>query len=181
MKRVVLLILSLSIISCATTTTEFGDKYQSLLVGEIQLKAKNFAYYGDASVNGTHSEDIELTFMNITENKEIIVNSYGKEGVFYFPVKEDCLYQLTKLYYKKEKKGSWVSIKTSMNKELVFDVLSKKVNNVGVIDWECDNKLKTNEIMASGNYDKVREDFVNRYHRSNWLQYEWSDRSILSD
>lgn len=182
MKRAFLLriiaavVISMTIPACATVLKN-GPATESdrLAIGTIRLRAQNFLYYGDATVNGSHVAGIELTFRDLSNGEIVRAISQPRTGIFFFTIKPGRTYQLTEVYFKDEaSNGAWADV-TCAPTELVFASELHRVVNLGKLSWEADRSVQRyGSIAMQRQHEEVRAIVEERHPDSGWLSYDWT-------
>ena len=168
------LLVSLFFIACATTTKfEPDEKTSSIAVGNIQLEAKNFQYFGNASVNGTHLSGIDITIKNLSNGTVQKNISSMNNGLFYFPVENNNRYQITRLYLKVgDGSGSFADI-LAIPGNAIFDIGEGKVFTLDKIRWIADKKENSYAKIIYEESRDLKEIFSKSFMKSAWSQYVW--------
>ena len=183
MKRFLIVLFCILMFSCASKPVEPENDSDSLIVGQIFLKARGFNNANSVSINGKHFDNIELVFENQTTGKRIVVMSRGflgseeTPGFFYFRGENNSTYELKKMIYKHKNLvggGSWVQL-TSRSRGFVFDISSGKVFNIGKLIWVSIYK-KSNRLIQ--NSSKIKNSFSKIYKESKWNNFKWEDIKV---
>lgn len=161
--------------------TQENDK---LVIGRIALQANNHQTYGGtATVNGKHSNNIELTFKNHNNGDEFTVTSKGNHGLFYFLGDQDTYYELTKIFFKvTEANNSWASVWFYPH-DLIHVASKAGVYNAGSLSWVSDdeNEIDRNELKQAKFPSNIEDIIRSEYPDSLWLQKAWFDTELMQD
>jgi len=126
------------ILASCTTFPVPKPNDSTLVIGMVVLNAKGYENYSGATVNGTHTGNIEISIQNVDSGRteKLISDS---SGFFYTNKFEPGKYRLRKLYYKSSVGGYNADIFTSItNGDRNFEVGKNTVNNLGQITWNAD-------------------------------------------
>ena len=176
LRIIIAAIVSMTMAACATVLKEGpGPGAEHLAIGTIELHAKNYKYYGDATVNGSHVAGLVLKFQDLATGETIKASSQSQTGIFYFPIEPGKNYQLIEIFFRKEvANGSWASL-TRTPYEKKFASGNSKVVNLGHLYWEADNLAERRQPIAmQKQHAEVRASVEEKYPDSGWLDYDWT-------
>ncbi len=167
------------LISGCITTTKFKsepkDPTATLVIGRVEFNIKNFESFHGVSVNGVHTKNVQLDFINQSTDEKRLIQSFGENGFFYSTKLEPGVYKIDKVYYRLTSKKARVSIWVGTSTENHVEILRGKVNNLGYIDAARDGSLRTASYDANKDYAETRKLFGEIYYESGWLSYDWTD------
>ena len=157
------------------------ESSQTLVIGEIVQQGKGYRFYGSASVNGTNRSGIEITIQDLNSEKPYTIRS-RPTGLFYSINIPEGTYKVTRVFLRKESGGGWASITWNAPKDAdrSFEIVNGKVNNFGLINWECESGEK-NFLYYNKEYGQAKDTFMENYKSSKWNEREWINISVKRD
>jgi len=179
-KNVVFLIVCTAFImltwGCLTTTkfkTEPKTPTDTLVIGRVLFIARNFESFHGVSVNGEHTEGVEIHFINQSTDKKHIIQAFGENGFFYTTKIEPGNYKIDRIYYKSTSEKARFSIWVPPSKDNFLRIVSGKVNNLGLIMAAFDGGANWGGYEANKGYPITEDLFREIYFESEWLNYDW--------
>lgn len=161
--------------SC-TSFPEPNERQTTLLFGRIVQTGKNYPTHGSASVNGTNTVGIVVSITNTDTNQKYkLYSQYG--GYFSSLVFPSGNYELKSFYLTIQSGNSVADILMNPGNDRRFTIVSGVVNNLGLIEWNCDAEEGMTYWLDKG-YSDVREYFAARYPKSGWNSLEWRNVTI---
>ena len=152
---VVFLLLS----GCTTTVLWDGPGKSSttLVVGRLELHARNFRSYRSADINGTHSMGVEIYLIDIVHNNRTVLQSSGDDGLFYSTKLEPGQYKIEKFRFKRNS-SNWgaVSIWFRPKENNSMVIQSGSVNNLGLVKWYAKNFTTKSQSDGRGSPTGVK-------------------------
>lgn len=132
---------------CATTFPLEPDQYtRFLVIGQARLEASNFVNL-DVSINGTHTNGIQLTIKNMNTGAAEVVQSSGESGLFYFKGTPGHRYQIKRMFFEEYGSGYARSFLDEAFEESQFQLPFKMdeegnvpstVLSLGSLIWKAD-------------------------------------------
>ena len=156
--------------SCSTFP-EPNEINDTMLIGKIIQNGINYDSFNGASVNGKHTSDIEITVKNLSTNEITKLKSYYG-GMFSTIRLPEGNYEISILYLKVVNGNSYANVFSNLANVKYFSIINGSVNNLGLIEWNCDNNEGYN-ILLNRNYINVKEDFNKRNDKSSWNNIKW--------
>ena len=176
MRKFILVILTLSLLTGCRTIPMATESNPTLLVGEIAFTGRHFVSSNGVSFDGTFTRGIEISLRNVATN-EALRFSPDNNGLFHINL-PDGRYLLDELYIRRyNSQGAWSNIFTNPSQRFI-EVERGKVNNIGTIRWTFVGRR--HHIEQIDNSEAVRDAFTRRHTRSNWNQKEWKYTQISS-
>lgn len=166
-------LISVIFISGCMSVPEPVDQKSTLFIGKIIMAAKGYESLNTTSVNGFHKTGIRITIRNVKDNRSYTLIS-GNSGMFYSAEIPQGDYIVSRYSFRENHENTWSEISGSLNSNLVFHIISGKVNNIGVFYWYASENEGVN-FYFNKDYSIVLEDFKRDYNKSQWLDYEWID------
>ncbi len=173
MKKLVLFIfmflLLLSLVGCSIEPSSPDD---TLVIGQVTIEAIGHPIYGTStSVNGTHKNNITITFQNIITSKEyqVTTNNYG---FFYKRDLKEGSYNMKKFYFKNYDGNRWAATWRNF-RDLIIKVEPGKVMNVGYLLWYSNKEESSYRITQTGSPAELYDLFKTNFPTSKWLEREW--------
>ena len=183
---ITLLIGLLFISGCATfgKVKEPSEQQGTMLIGRI--KVVYYDYPKGWKINGEHTRNIVVYFVDPNSEEIIKAKSKGQYGVFY--VINSDVKRLVIAGFEYERKAGNMKYANSHGIENTYiDITKNCVNNLGDIIWHDTftgeeklsasrstfTKTSSHEIMY--NYDEVESWFRNAYTESSWNRLNWVD------
>jgi hypothetical protein len=173
MKQLVVSMLCTVLFLGCSSFPKYDKTHNTLLVGEIIQTGKNYPNYSGATVNGIHKYGIVITIQNQATNTKYQIES-NSNGIFKTNSIPSGDYILKRFYYKNTNGNSWSDIFTNPNGENKFTINDNSINNLGLIEWNCD----ADESMLyylNKDYSTVKE-----LIEPDILKLEWSSKSWLN-
>ena len=194
------IMLSIQLAGCSTGfPLEPNEETRLLVVGQARLEASNFVNR-DMSINGTHTNGIQLTIKNMNTGSAEVLQSSGESGLFYFKGTPGHRYQIKRVFFEEYGTGYARSFLDEAFEESQFQVpglmdeeggVTPRVLSLGTLIWKADG-LKGSELIqkhtvlvweeGSGSdtektrlaSDETQSVFSARYPTSQWNQANWS-------
>lgn len=139
--------LSFLISGCATTfPLEPNEDTRFLVVGQARLEASNFTNL-DVSINGNHTNGIQLTIKNMNTGSAEVVQSSGESGLFYFKGTPGHRYQIKRVFFEEYGTGYSRSFLDEAFEESQFQLpvrtdeegmVPSTVLTLGTLIWKAD-------------------------------------------
>jgi hypothetical protein len=170
---IMLVCLLLFVASCATVVPAPTDEKDSLVIGELILKASGFESYGGSTVNGIHPDSVLLTIRNTSSKVDHKVSTHGPDGFFFVAGLPRGDYAIVKLYFRSQgNNGSWSDVTLPLGQGVRFHVRDGAASNLGKLHAFAVGEEPT-EIRQEGNWDEVQLSFQKLHPDSPWNHFEW--------
>jgi len=168
----VVLVTLVFLASCVSVPNPKGTN-DTLLVGRVQLVAKNYQKYGSACVNGTHYSQIVIELRSVKEDKIYRLISSGKQGLIYKSRLKEGLYQIQLFeYINHGSNGAWAKITTLPTYNNSIEIVKGKINNLGLIEWNADADVGKYYELNRG-YEETMAICVENKYTKYWSKNEW--------
>ena len=171
--------LSFLFLSCASFP-KADNKHDTMLIGVIIQQGKNFKIYGSGSVNGTNKVGIEFSLRSLTSGKIYTMKTWT-EGIFHSEKIPEGIYKINRIYFRKGVGISWIP----KDNEYKIEIISGKVNNLGIIKWESEvnekNLYVKNTIYFNRDYEQAKDIFKEQNKSSDWNEKDWIDTKIIKE
>ncbi len=187
MKKIVALLTLVFMVACSNLPSKqqepTGEK-DALVTGIVAIEGR-YKSGGDAGIDGTIKNGIELTFENYYTGESIKVRGNNK-GLFSFNGQEGEKYQLVKIYYFRKVNDHEVEVDREIENSPVFTLKGDMVNNFGKVLYTIYPKADV-KLISITNYDssfdfianfsegmeEVKSEFEKTNKKSAWLSKEW--------
>lgn len=187
MKKIVTLFTLMFMVACSNLPNKqqepSGEK-DALVTGLVAIEGR-YKSGGDAGIDGTIKNGIELTFENYYTGESVKVRGNNR-GLFSFNGTAGEKYQLVKIYYFRKVNDHEVEIDREIDNSPVFTVEGNKVNNFGKVLYTIYPKADV-KVMSISNYDssfdfianftlgseEVKDEFERANKDSAWLSKDW--------
>lgn len=178
---------------------EPNEETRLLVVGQARLEASNFVNR-DMSINGTHTNGIQITIKNMNTGYAEVLQSSGETGIFYFKGTPGHRYQIKRVFFEEYGAGYARSFLDEAFEESQFQipglssesgVIRPQVFSLGTLIWKADG-LSGSELIQKHTVlvweegtdtsteksrsasDETQSVFSTRYPTSLWNQAYWS-------
>jgi hypothetical protein len=182
---VITLLIGLLLISGCATTGKIKEPTKSdsaLIVGRVKMVCSNFPR--DWHINGEHTSNIRVYFIDPATNDVVIVKSKGDSGVFYL-VDPDAKQFVIAGFEIRKKIGNMTYTNSHRIDNTYIDITRNSVNNMGDLVW--DTRFKSQDARGGGsstyttdskhdfksNYNEVESWFNETFAESPWNRKEW--------
>ena len=178
---IIYLFIGLLLISgCATTgnVKDPGKSDSTLVIGRIKLVCNDFPK--EWRINGEHTRNLRVYFVDPKTEDKIKVKPKGKDGVFYLVDPAAKRYYLVG-FETIIKHGNWTLKNYHRIKNTYIDITKNSINNLGDIIWyetftgqtergggsSTFTKVGRHEFIL--NNDEVETCFMDEFTKSPWL------------
>jgi len=179
---------------------EPNEQTQLLVVGQARLEASNFVNR-DMSINGTHTNGIQITIKNMNTGSAEVLLSSGETGLFYFKGTPGHRYQIKRVFFEEYGAGYARSFLDEAFEESQFQLpsltnqegrVTPRVLTLGTLIWNADG-LKGSQLVQKhtvlvwendgsstdsdrnrSSSDETQSIFSARYPTSLWNQAVWT-------
>ena len=116
------------------------------MVGQARLEASNFVNR-DMSINGIHTNGIQLTIKNMNTGSAEVLQSSGESGLFYFKGTPGHRYQIKRIFFEEYGTGYARSFLDEAFEKSQFDVpflvdaegnVTPRFLSLGTLIWKAD-------------------------------------------
>lgn len=158
--------------ACQSTKTvvEPQTEEDCLVMGLVELNAKNIPSEAGSWMNGTHRKDIKVMFTD-PDGKEVAVTVLRSDGLFMSRKFKAGTYRLTGFYYAIERNNGWVKFPVTLSEPKTYYIKDGVVNNLGFMDWRYDGGTHYSRVSWGINHDFVEQKFMETYPESAWKDY----------
>lgn len=163
---------------CTSCVTNFRNEPvaddSSMIIGTARMRAQNFGAYGDATVDGYHTDDLYVTLVSDNDNSEEVLRVCGRNGFWGQSNLPAGMYWIKKIEFKDSKSSSWANIWFNTNIKINVNGKAGSVQNIGFLEIEADKQIEKYTVkLIETNPEEIKERFSEQYPKSVLNQYDW--------
>ena len=147
----------------------------TLVIGIIKHTGDNYVNYViGSSLNGTKTNEIQMTIKNINTNENFIIKTQ-KNGLFYYVNLSEGLYRIERLFIRISVGSGFVTTFSRPETDYFFSIINGKINNLGVINWST-TLINYQPFSVSADYilSQLYNDVIiecnKQFTKSEWLK-----------